>query len=118
MVSSRLGPDPHGRLVAIVTVRTLPDVRAGHTYLVLGDSIHAAGVGIYFMCDDTRRASRPASARERQEAQRHAPYRPALSRAERERQDVPDEQLAEPAAIELASREQQRTPADLIGRAA
>jgi hypothetical protein len=42
---------------------------------------------------------------------------PALSRAARE-QRIPDDELAEQAAIELARKEQQREPADLISRAA
>jgi hypothetical protein len=40
-----------------------------------------------------------------------------LSRQEREQQ-VPDSEFAEQAAIELARKEQQREPADLIGRVA
>jgi hypothetical protein len=113
-MSSRLALDPYGRLVAEGTCVELRGLR----WLVLGDSVQAAGDRIYFMCENTRRASRPANGRERAESQRHAPYQPALSRQQREQQQVPDDQLAEQAAIELARKEQQRTPADLIGRAA
>ena len=109
--------DRYGRAVAIVSVRTLPDVEFGYRFVVLGDTIAAAGVRIFRMADETRRSSRPANARERTDSARHAPYRPALSRRERER-EVPDDELAEQAAIELACKEQQREPADLIGRAA
>jgi hypothetical protein len=117
-MSSRLALDAYGRRVAIVSVRTLPDVELGYCYVVLGDTVASAGTRIFFLADETRRASRPATARERQEAQRHAPYRPALSRQEREQQKVPDDELAEQAAIRLARKEQQREPTDLIGRAA
>jgi hypothetical protein len=114
-MSSRLARDRQGRLIAEGTCVELHGLR----WLVLGDTIEAGtGVRIFFLADDTRRASRPPDARERQEAQRHAPYRPALSRAARERQDVPDELLADQEAVELARREQQREPADLISRVA
>jgi hypothetical protein len=113
-MSSRLAFDSDGRLVAEGTCVELRGLR----WLVLGDSVHAAGVTIYFMRDDTRRASRPPNAQERIESQRHAPYQPALSRREREHQQIPDDELAEQAAIQLARKEQQRTPADLISRAA
>jgi hypothetical protein len=118
-MSSRLAQDRYGRIVAVINVRTLPDVELGYRYVVLGDTIAAgaSSVRFFFLADETRRASRPPNGRERLEAQRHAPYRPALSRQERERQQVPDSELAEQAAIELARREQQHTPADLIGRA-
>jgi hypothetical protein len=112
-MSSRLARDAEGHLVAEGTCPELHGLR----WLVIGDSVQAAGVKIYFMCDDTRRASRPATGREQLESQRHAPYRPALSRQEREQQH-PDDELAEQAAIELARREQQRRPVDLIQRAA
>jgi hypothetical protein len=114
-MSSRLALDPSGRLVAVGTCAELQGLR----WVVLGDTIAAgaSSVRFFFLANETRRASRPANGRERLEAQCHAPYRPALSRQEREQQ-VPDTELAEQAAIELARREQQRTPADLIGRAA
>jgi hypothetical protein len=117
-VSSRLAVDRYGRTVAVISVGTLPDVPLGYRYLVLGDTIASAGVRVFFLAENTRRASRPANGRERVESQRHAPYRPAPSRQEREQQQVPDSELAEQAAIELARKEQQREPADLIGRAA
>jgi hypothetical protein len=116
-MSSRLAHDCYGRTIAVISVRTLPDAELGYRFLVLGDTIASAGIQITFMAETTRRASRPANSREQQEAQRHAPYRPALSRAARE-QRVPADELAEQAAIELARKEQQREPADLIGRAA
>jgi hypothetical protein len=104
-MSSRLAQDRYGRTVAIISVRTLPDVELGYRFVVLGDTIASAGVQITFMAETTRRASRPANSREQREAQRHAPYRPALSRAARE-QRVPDDELGEHAAIELARKEQ------------
>jgi hypothetical protein len=114
-VSSRLATDHYGRLVAVGTCVELKGLR----WLVLGDTIAAGASGftVFFLADETRRASRPANARERQEAQRHAPYRAGLSRQGREQQ-IPDELLADQEAVELARREQQRAPADLIGRAA
>jgi hypothetical protein len=113
-VSSRLATDHYGRLIAVGTCVELQGLR----WLVLGDTIAAgaSSVRFFFLADETRRASRPANARERQEAQRHAPYRPALSRQERERQQVPDSELAEQAAIELARKEQQREPVHLVSR--
>jgi hypothetical protein len=117
-MSSRLAVDRYGRTVAVISVGTLPDVPLGYHYVVLGDTIASAGVRVFFLADETRRSSRPANARERQDAQRHAPYRPALSRAAREQQDVPDDQLADAEAVRLARLEQQRQPVDLIGRAA
>jgi hypothetical protein len=90
----------------------------GHVFVVVGDTVAAAGTRIFFLADETRRTSRPATARERTEAQRHAPYRPNLSRQAREHQQVPDDELAEQAAIKLAHKEQQRAPVDLIDRAA
>jgi hypothetical protein len=117
-MSSRLTQDRHGRTVAVISVGTLPDVPLGYRYVVLGDTIASAGVRIFFLANETRRSSRPANARERTDSARHAPYRPALSRHEREQQHVPDSELAEQAAIELARKEQQREPVDLIGRAA
>jgi hypothetical protein len=116
-MSSRLTRDSQGRRVAVVTIRTLPDLEMGHVFVCLGDTIASAGVRVFFLETETRRASRPATSREQQEAQRHAPYRAALSRTAREQQ-VPDDELDEKAALEAARREQQRTPVDLIGRAA
>jgi hypothetical protein len=118
-VSSRLATGSQGERIAVVTSRLLPDVELGHIYICLGDSIAAgaSSVRFFFLADETRRASRPANGRERAESQRHAPYRPALSRQEREQQ-VPDDELDEQAALEAARREQQREPVDLIGRAA
>jgi hypothetical protein len=112
-VSSRLAVDRYGRTVAIISVRTLPDIDLGYQYVVLGDTIASAGTRIFRLADETRRASRPATAREQQEAQRHAPYRPSLSRRERE-QEVPDEELDEQAALAAAYAEQKREPADLV----
>ena len=37
----RLGTDPLGRPVAVISVRTLPDVELGYRYVVLGDTIAA-----------------------------------------------------------------------------
>jgi hypothetical protein len=117
-MSSRLGLDSQGRRVAVVTIRTLPDLEMGHVFVVVGDTVAAAGTRIFFLADETRCASRPATVQERAEAQRHAPYRPNLSRQAREHQRVHDDELADQAAIELARKEQQREPVDLIGRAA
>jgi hypothetical protein len=113
-MSSRLGHDSRGRRVAVVTTRTLPDVEMGHLFVVLGDTIASAGVRIFFLAENTRRASRHATARERQEAQRHAPYRAALSRQQREQQQVPDDALDDAEAVAAAYAEQRREPVDLI----
>ena len=92
-MKSRLAQDRYGRTIGIVSVRTLPGVELNHHYIVVGDTIASAGTRIFFLANETRRASRPATGRERAESQRHAPYRPALSRQEREQQQVPDELL-------------------------
>jgi hypothetical protein len=116
-MSSRLALDSDGRRVAIVSVRTLPDVELGYRYVVLGDTIASAGTQVFFLATETRRASRPANGRERAESQRHAPYQASVSRQEREQQ-VPDDKLADEEAVKLARLEQQRTPVDLINVAA
>jgi hypothetical protein len=117
-VSSRLAVDRYGRTVAIISVRTLPDVELGYQYVILGDTIASAGTRIFRLADETRRASRPATAREQQEAQRHAPYRPSLSRREREQEVPDDEALDEAEAIRAAMIEQRRMPPDLVNVAA
>ena len=109
-MSSRLGTGPHGEPLAIVTVRTLPDIELGHRFVVLD------------MCRDlhwfTTRGRRPTP-RERLEAR--PPYESKTKAAtweSRTRRDQEDERLAEAEAIRLARLEQQREPVDLIGRAA
>jgi len=113
-VSSRLATGPQGERIAVVTSRLLPDVEFGHVYLCLGDTI---GASIYFLGVERRKA-RHATSRESKQAQKHAPYNHGKSRQERERRDVPDELLADQEAVELARREQQHEPVDLISRAA
>jgi len=95
---------------AVVSVRTLPNIELGYQYVVLGDTVASAGVRIFFLADETRRASRHANGRERAESQRHAPYRPSLSRQKREHHETPDDELDEQAALEAARREQQHEP--------
>jgi hypothetical protein len=101
-MSSRLTIDAYGRLIAEGTCLELRGLR----WLVV-DMFELGFV----------RPGRPPTAREREAAQRYAPYRPAWSRQERER-ETPDEQLAEEAAIQLARLEQQRQPPDLVNVAA
>jgi hypothetical protein len=112
-VSSRLALDSDGRLVAIGTSAELQ----GQAWVVLGDTIAAAGTSIFFLANETRRESRPATSEEQLEAKRHAPYRAGVARQEREQQATPDDLLAEQEAIRLARLEQQRTPADLLNAA-
>jgi hypothetical protein len=105
-MSSRLAQDRYGRTVAIVTVR-LPDLEPGHCFLVVDPRL----IGLM------PTLGRLPSPRERSNVR--APYDPTSAKRERQqRLEVPDDELAEQAAIELARKEQQREPADLIGRAA
>jgi hypothetical protein len=102
-MSSRLATGPHGERLAVITVHTLPGLEIGHVFAVLD------------WCELFIRRGRPPTARER--ATVREPY--DLARAKRERREqVPDEQLDERAALEACRREQQREPVDLIGRAA
>jgi hypothetical protein len=61
-------------------------------------------------------SGRPATAREQAEAR--APYSSAKPTRRERRREIPDELLADEEAVELARREQEREPADLISRAA
>jgi hypothetical protein len=106
--------------VAIVSVRTLPDVELGHRFVLLVDIVEAAGRRVFFMAQETRiRASRTPTARERAEAQRHAPTSTTSAAGNAKREQVPDgDLLDERAALEAARLEQQRTPPDLVNVAA
>ena len=111
-MSSRLATDHYGRLIAVGTCVELQGLR----WVVLGDTIGAAGSGGIFFLAAEAHTGRLATGREQLEAQKHAPYRAGVSRREREQQ-VPDDQLDEQAAIEAARREQQREPADVLNAA-
>src|SRR5512133_3364646 len=89
-VSSRLAVDALGRTVAIVTVR-LPDLEPGHCFLVVDPRV----IGLM------PTLGRLPSPRERSDVR--APYDPTSAKRRRAQLvEVPDEQLAEQAAIELA----------------
>jgi hypothetical protein len=83
---------------------------------VLGNTIRTTVNGDTVLFGWMGTSGRPPTAQERAEAR--APYQPASVRRRREQEDVPDELLAEEAAIEAARREQEREPADLVGRIA
>jgi hypothetical protein len=105
-MSSRLAVDANGRAVVVVTTPSLW-LRVGERFIVLD----------WFELGFTRPGRAP-TAREQQEAQRHAPYRPALSRREREQQEVPDDEPDDAEAIRAAMLEQRRAPPDLLNVAA
>jgi hypothetical protein len=88
----------------------------GEVFLVLGNTIRTTVNGDTVLFGWMGTSGRPPTAQERAEAR--APYQPASVRRRREQEDVPDELLAEEAAIEAARREQEREPADLVGRIA
>jgi hypothetical protein len=100
-VSSRLAVDGYGRLVAEGTCVELQGLR----WLVIDTFEIFTPPG------------RAPTAQERMSAR--PPYESnSAKRARRERVEVPDELLADQEAVELARREQQREPFDLISRAA
>jgi hypothetical protein len=107
VTGSRLAYDNHGRLVCVDS--------GGRRWLVIGNLLCSTVTGDLVLFGWLGRSGRPATARE--QAQARAPY--SSQRTPRQqRQAVPDELLADQEAVELARREQERAPADLIGRAA
>jgi hypothetical protein len=116
-MSSRLGHDQHGRLVAVVTTAS-PGLPVGTVFVCLGDTIEAGGTAFGWM----GRTGRPPTPQERLEGREPYSLRAArLDRARRahtpqERREVPDELLADAEAIEQARREQELEPADLDRR--
>jgi hypothetical protein len=105
-VSSRLAVDQHGRKVAIVTAPSMW-LEVGDRFLI----VDALELGF------EPRGRRP-TARERMEAK--PPYESKTKAATWERRAavLSDDELDDKQAIAYARREQQREPADLIGRAA
>jgi hypothetical protein len=107
MTGSRLAYDNHGRLICVDT--------DGHRWLVIGNLVCSTVGGDHVLFGWLGRSGRPATARE--QAQARAPYSSQRGLPQ-QRREVPDELLADEEAVELARREQEREPADLIGRAA
>jgi hypothetical protein len=105
-MNSRIAQDSSGRAVAIIRLRTLPDVELGHSFLILDGRT----VGLL-----PTRARKPTRASA--EAQKQT-YTPNLSRQLREQPAEQDDELDENAAIEAAYREQRRSPPDLVNVAA
>jgi hypothetical protein len=105
-VSSRLSLDSQGRKVVIVT--------APSAWLVVGQRFLVIDLFDWFIPK-----GRMPTARERLEPQKRARSR-LSQRQGREQSAEPDDAaaLTEQTAIDLARREQQREPADLISRAA
>ena len=95
-MSSRLGVDSQGRRVAVVTIRTLPDLEMGHVFVVLD------WLGLFTP------HGRPPTAREKAGVRtpHRAPTQPPAQ--------VPDEELDELAAVAAAYAEQRREPPDLV----
>jgi hypothetical protein len=108
-MSSRLAYGREGELVAVEA--------DGTVWLVVGDTIESAGVRIWFMSEVARNTGRSPTPRE-QMNMRHKPARRKNGWGPQLRQPVDDDQLADEEALKLARIEQQREPADLIGRAA
>jgi hypothetical protein len=110
--SSRIALDPHGRVIAVATT-SAPDVEIGRRWILIGNSGRAGERGFEWM----GRSGRKPTARERPEARPPYESRQKTASWERrtaEREQVPDEHLADAEAIRLARLEQQRQPADLL----
>lgn len=107
MTGSRLAYDKRCRLICIDA--------GGHRWLVIGNLVCSTVTGDLVLFGWLGRSGRPATARE--QAQARAPYSSQRGLPQ-QRRDVPDELLADQEAVELARREQEREPADLISRAA
>jgi len=106
-MSSRLAVDGNGRAVVVVTTPA-PCLEVGMRFPV----VDAIELNTWLTA-----RGRPPTAREQAEAR--PPYRsPNAVRRELAREAPDDELLDERAALEACRREQQREPADLIGRAA
>jgi hypothetical protein len=106
-MSSRLAVDQRGRTVVVVTTPS-PCLCVGMRFPV----VDAIELNTWL-----RGHGRPPTAREQAEAK--LPYRsPNAIRRELAREAPDDDLLDERAALEACRREQQREPADLIGRAA
>jgi hypothetical protein len=106
-MSSRLAVDGHGRAVVVVTTPS-PCLEVGMRFPV----VDAIELNTWLT-----QPGRPPTAKEQAEAR--PPYvSPNPSRRAAKREDLDDELLDERAALEACIREQQREPADLIGRAA
>jgi hypothetical protein len=103
---SRLDVDAHGHPVVVVTSPTEPHLEPGRVFRILGNDLPVHEVGFGWL--GTRTGRRP-DARERAARASTARLRQAAA--------VDDELLDDEAAIDLARREQQAQPADLIGRA-
>lgn len=114
MTSSRLRRDRIGRMVVVLAEPTV-DLDAGHVLgRVIGNALQAGSLGIGWL----GKSGRPPTAEERAGARapyRASEYKPSAFGVLHGPRDVPDEQLADRAAIELARIEQQRDPPDLIG---
>jgi hypothetical protein len=108
-VTSRLGYDENGRRIVVAT-SVAPGVTCGSRLgVVLGDSFVSGGRGVYFLAQE--RGRRP-TAMERSTAR--PPYDP---NHRRKREQVADDELDEPSAIQLARLEQETAPADLLNAA-
>jgi hypothetical protein len=111
-MASRLGHDQHGRLIAVQTTDE-PGTPAGTVFVLLGNSLEAGGLGVFWM----GRTGRPPTLEEQRSARE--PYiagATARRRAtEREREREQDDELSDEEALALCRREQERNPPDLIG---
>jgi hypothetical protein len=104
-MSSRLGVDPHGRAVVVVTTPSL--------WLDVGERFLVVDV---FELGFTRPGRAPTP---REMMSARPPYESKTRAATWERRaEQDDEQLAEAEAIRLAMLEQRRTPPDLVNVAA
>lgn len=104
MASSRLASDQWGRTVAVVTTSTDDGLPIGHVFVVVDWRGFFTPLG------------RPPTAREI--ATTRVPYGASnMKLARRERQEIPDDQLDDEAAIRAAYLEQRREPVDLLSAA-
>jgi hypothetical protein len=108
-VSSRLGFDCDGRLVAEGSCAELRGLR----WVVLGNLINSTVNGDQILFGWLGPSGRPPTPRERSMAR--PPYEANGAKQRRARlEEIPDEELDEAAALRACRLEQQRQPADLI----
>jgi hypothetical protein len=88
----------------------------GRRWLVLGNLVHSTVTGDLILFGWLGPSGRPPTPHEMMTTR--APYTAGGARRERERQELPDDLLADQAAIEAAYAEQRREPVNLISRAA
>jgi hypothetical protein len=109
-MASRIDVDPTGRRWVVQADRQV-GIEPGTRFLLIGDAFRSGERGIYWLANEK---GRPPTARERATPRGHG----EVARGRRQTPAIDDDQLADEAAIKAATLEQEREPADLIGREA